>query len=203
MKVLVACEFSGVVRDAFIAKGHDAWSCDLLPTDSPGPHIQGDVLTVLNQGWDLMIAHPPCTYLTVAGQKAITPKYNPNWQERVIEREKAVEFVKALLAAPIPMIAIENPVGHLPKFIGPYTQIVRMNEFGHDAIKPTCLWLKNLPALKPTNIVEATRHQNPNGRRTSKWYSNCGWSSKKRATTFKGLAEAMAEQWTTPPQGGR
>ena len=201
MRVLVACEFSGIVRNAFAAKGHDAWSCDLLPTERPGNHIQGDVLEVIDDAlseksqWDLMIAHPPCTFLTVAGQKAMTPKYNPDYERRLWERTKAVSFVQDLLRAPIKKICIENPVGHLPKFIGPYSQIVRMNDFGHDAIKPTCLWLRGLPLLKPTKKVEATIHQNPNGRRTSKWYSKCGWSTKKRQTTFTGLAEAMADQW--------
>lgn len=201
MKVLVACEFSGVVRDAFLARGHEAWSCDLLPTDSPGNHIQGDVLELLDRcvrgedHWDLMIAHPPCTYLTVAGQKAMTPKYNPDYERRLLKREKAWLFVQDLLRVPIKRICIENPVGHLPKYIGPYSQIVRMNDFGHDAIKPTCLWLKNLPLLTPTKKVVATIHTNPNGRKTSEWYSKCGWSTKKRNTTFQGLADAMAEQW--------
>jgi len=139
MKVLVACEYSGTVRDAFIAKGHDAMSCDLLPTDKPGPHYQGDVCDILDDGWDLMIAHPPCTYLSVSGI---------HWNNRGRgweETDKALDFVRLLLSANIPKIALENPVSIISSRIRKPDQIIHPYQFGHDASKATCLWLKNLP----------------------------------------------------------
>src|SRR5690606_34711943 len=148
MRVLVACEYSGVVRDAFRARGHDAMSCDLLPTDSPGPHYQGDVQDVLDGGWDLMIAHPPCTYLTSSGL---------HWNKRIPGREQlteeSLEFVRLLLDADIPRIALENPIGRISTAIRKPDQIIQPHQFGHDASKATCLWLKNLPPLLPTSLV--------------------------------------------------
>lgn len=149
MKVLVACEYSGTVRDAFLALGHEALSCDLLPTDSPGPHYQGDVRDVLYDGWDLMVAHPPCTYLSVSGM---------HWTARGLRdpqlTEDALDFVRLLMDAPIPRIAVENPVSVISSRIRKPDQVVQPWEYGHDASKKTCLWLKNLPKLQPTNIVQ-------------------------------------------------
>lgn len=183
MRVLVACEFSGVVRDAFAAHGHDAWSCDLLPTERHGSHLQCDVLTVLNQGWDLMIAHPPCTYLCRSGERWI--KGNP---ERQREREKAIRFVKLLWEAPIRAIAIENPVGCLSSRFRKPSQIIQPYDFGHGETKATCLWLKNLPLLQPTQISfgrEHRIHEMAPGKRRG----------LERSRTLTGIAEAMAEQW--------
>ena len=194
-KVLVACEYSGAVRDAFIAKGHEAWSCDLLPTDAPGPHIQGDVLPVLAQGWDLMIAHPPCTYLSVSGM---------HWTTRGLRdpqlTQDALDFVRALLAAPIPRIALENPVSVISSRIRKPDQIVQPWMFGHDASKKTCLWLKNLPPLQPTSVVEP---RIVNGK--PRWGNQTGSGQNKlppsadrwklRSVTYAGIASAMADQW--------
>jgi len=148
MKVLVACEYSGAVRDAFIAKGHEALSCDLLPTDSPGPHYQGDVMDIINDGWDLMVAHPPCTYLSVSGM---------HWTTRGLRdpqlTEDALDFVRLLLNAPIERIALENPVSVISSRIRKPDQIITPYMFGHDASKKTCLWLKGLAPLKPTEMV--------------------------------------------------
>ena len=194
-KVLVACEYSGAVRDAFIAKGHEAWSCDLLPTDAPGPHIQGDVLPVLAQGWDLMIAHPPCTYLSVSGM---------HWTTRGLRdpqlTQDALDFVRALLAAPIPRIALENPVSVISSRIRKPGQIVQPWMFGHDASKKTCLWLKNLPPLQPTSVVEP---RIVNGK--PRWGNQTGSGQNKlppsadrwklRSATYAGIASAMADQW--------
>lgn len=191
MKVLVACEFSGIVRDAFAAKGHDAWSCDLLPTEKRGNHIQGDVLEILNDGWDLMIAHPPCTYFAVAGLQ-----YLHTQPDRLMLQQQAAEFVRKLWQCDIPRICIENPIGHLPKYIGKYSQIVRMWQFGHaEAHKPTCLWLKNLPLLQPTNVVRPLPSKKyPNGKVLSQWRAK-NVAAKDRSKTFQGLADAMADQW--------
>lgn len=183
MKVLVACEFSGVVRDAFLAKGHDAWSCDLLPTERPGPHIQGDVLEVLGEGWDLMIAHPPCTHLAVSGAR---------WfKDKVAEQEEALAFVRRLLEAPVARICVENPVSVISSRIRKPDQIIQPWMFGHGETKATCLWLKNLPALVPTRIVEGRQnriHREPPG--PDRW--------KNRSMTYQGIADAMAEQWGVP-----
>ena len=180
MKVLIACEFSGVVREAFKAKGHDAWSCDLLDTEIPGQHIKGDVLKILNQGWDLMIAHPPCTHLAVSGAR---------WfKDKRIEQAEALDFVSSLLLAPIPKIALENPVSIISSHIRKPNQIIQPWMFGHGETKATCLWLKNLPLLKPTEIVEgreAKVHKAPPG--PNRW--------KDRSRTYTGIAKAMAEQW--------
>jgi hypothetical protein len=193
--VLVACEYSGAVRDAFIAEGHDAMSCDLLPTEAPGPHYQGDVRDVLGNGWDLMIAHPPCTYLCASGM---------HWTSRGLRDPKlttdAIEFVEMLLEAPIECIALENPIGVLSKAIRPPDQIIQPWQFGHDASKATCLWLKNLPTLQPTQIV-APRIVNGRkrwGNQTDSGQNRLGPSAdrwKKRSATYPGIASAMAAQW--------
>lgn len=150
MRVLVACEYSGTVRDAFLALGHDAMSCDLLPTDAPGPHYQGDVRDVLHEGWDLMIAHPPCTHLAVSGAK---------WfDKKKAQQEEALDFVRLLLAAPIPRIALENPVSIISSRIRKPDQIIQPYEHGHEATKTTCLWLKGLP---PPSAVQHRRQGCP------------------------------------------
>jgi len=180
MRVLVACEFSGVVRDAFLRRGHDAKSCDLLPTESPGPHYQGDVRDILNNGWDLMIAHPPCTYLAVSGAR---------WfKQRQKEQAEALDFVRLLLDAPIPKIALENPISVISTKIRKPNQIIQPCMFGHPETKATCLWLKDLPPLKPTNIVEGRE-----GRVWKEPPSPDRW--KNRSRTLQGVANAMAEQW--------
>ena len=194
MRVLVACEYSGAVRDAFIAKEHDAMSCDLLPTDKPGPHYQGDVRDILNDGWDLMIAHPPCTYLSVSGI---------HWNNRGRgwdETEKALDFVRLLLSANIPKIALENPVSIISSRIRKPDQIIHPYQFGHDASKATCLWLKNLPKLQPTNMIAP---RIVNGR--PRWGNQTDGGQNKlppsddrwkiRSTTYQGIADAMAETW--------
>jgi len=190
MKILIACEFSGTVRDAFIKRGHDAWSCDLLPTEVEGPHIQGDVLNILNDGWDLMIAHPPCTHLATSGARWFKNKEK--------EQKEALEFVSLLLNAPINKIALENPISIISSRIRKPDQIVQPWMFGHPEQKSTCLWLKNLPLLKPTNIVEkGEMHVTKSGKKLPKWYNipprEDRW--KMRSKTFEGIAAAMAEQW--------
>lgn len=181
MRVLVACEFSGVVRDAFMALGHDAVSCDLLPSESDGPHMQGDVLSIVNDpGWDLMIAHPPCTHLAVSGERWFKGKEQ--------EQADALEFVRALLAAPIPRIALENPISIISSRIRKPDQIIQPWQFGHGEVKATCLWLKNLPPLVPTDIVDgrvARVHRAPPS--PDRW--------KERSRTLAGIAAAMATQW--------
>ncbi len=193
MKVLIACEFSGRVRDAFIKRGHDAVSCDLLPTELPGPHIQGDVIPHLTEDWDLMIAHPPCTHLAVSG--AAWFKYKEK------EQKKSLEFVKLLLDASIPKIALENPVSIISTRIRKPTQIIQPYEFGEPISKKTCLWLKNLPKLIPTKIVDKGEFITfKSGKRMPKWYAE-QWRKPKeermreRSRTFQGIADAMAEQW--------
>jgi len=195
MRVLVACEYSGRVRDAFIGKGHDAISCDILPTDIGGPHYQGDVLDVLNDGWDLMIAHPPCTYLSVSGM---------HWTKRGLRdpklTEDALDFVNLLLNAPIKMIAIENPISIISSRIRKPDQIIQPYEYGHDASKKTCLWLKNLPLLRPTQMVEPQVINGKNiwGNQTASGQNKLGPSKdrwKIRSETFLGIANAMAQQW--------
>ena len=192
MRVLVACEYSGVVRDAFRARGHDVVSCDLLPTERPGPHYQGDVFDILDLGWDLMIAHPPCTHLSSSGAKHFAAKRADGRQQA------AVAFVKALWEAPIPRIAIENPVGILSTELRKPDQIVAPWWFGEEASKSTCLWLKGLPLLVKTNEVGKGEFVvTKSGKRIPKWYnlppSPDRW--KIRSTTFQGFADAMAEQW--------
>lgn len=191
MRVLVACEFSGTVRDAFAARGHDAWSCDLLPSDKPGNHIQGDVLTVLGQGWDLMVAHPPCTHLAVSGAAWFAKKRDL--------QEQALAFVRALLNAPIPRIALENPVSIISTRVAPPTQVIHPWQFGHPEQKTTCLWLKNLAPLEPTNDVRAEMMALPKAQRERLHYLSPGperW--KERSKTYQGIADAMADQWSRP-----
>lgn len=196
LRVLVACEYSGTVRDAFRRLGHHAVSCDLLPTDVPGPHHQGDVTELLGAGWDLMIAHPPCTYLASMGVW-----WNAKRPERWPLTHAARDFVDLLMHAPIPRIAIENPVGFLNRNWRPPSQIVHPWQFGHEASKPTCLWLKGLPLLTPTQIVgKGEFYVKANGARMAKWsHVTSGTNKAKRAkiasTTFTGIAEAMAYQW--------
>lgn len=181
MKVLVACEYSGRVRDAFIGKGHDAMSCDLLPTDVPGPHYEGDVRDILGDGWDLMVAHPPCTHLAVSGARWFKDK-----QE---EQAEALDFVRTLLDAPIPRIALENPVSIISSKIRKPDQIIQPWQFGHGETKATCLWLKNLPKLQPTDIVDGRKavvHRMAPS--PDRW--------KMRSLTYTGIAQAMADQWS-------
>lgn len=218
MRVLVACEYSGAVRDAFRAAGHDAISCDLLPTDAPGPHYQGDVRDILAEGWDLMVAHPPCTYLAVSGMhRTARGLRDPQLTE------DALAFVRLLLAAPIPRIAVENPVSVISTRIRRPDQIVQPWQFGHDASKTTCLWLTNLPLLRPTGIVEPRyvccgRILPPSvglygcpdccgskGKARPRWgnQTDSGQNRlppsadrwKRRSATYAGIAAAMAAQW--------
>ena len=181
MRVLVACEFSGVVRNAFRTRGHDAWSCDLLPAeDGSNFHIQGDALDAMKNDWDLMIAHPPCTHLAVSGARWFKDKRE--------EQAEALEFVRQLMAAPVPRIAIENPISIISSRIRKPDQIIQPWQFGHGETKATCIWLKNLPTLIPTDVVEgrdARVHKMPPG--PDRW--------KERSRTFRGIGEAMASQW--------
>jgi len=203
MRVLIACEFSGAVRDAFIGEGHDAMSCDLLPNETPGPHYQGSVMDILNDGWDLMIAHPPCTYLTLTGNKWFRPEYAERFPTRHKDREDAVEFFMALANAPIPKIAIENPIGIMSSRYRKPNQIIQPWEYGHETTKATCLWLKGLPNLTPTNIVNKGEVViSKSGNRMSRWYYETskitlkgGLRAKARSVTFQGIADAMASQW--------
>ena len=192
MQVLIACEYSGVVRDAFIRAGHEAMSCDLLPTDASGPHYQGDVFDIISDGWDLMIAHPPCTYLSVSGM---------HWTTRGLRdpqlTEDALAFVQRLMDAPVERIAIENPVSIISTRIRKPDQIIQPWWFGHDASKKTCLWLKNLPLLTPTDMLPGdakTRRGNQTASGQNKLPpSKDRW--KIRSATYKGIADAMAAQW--------
>lgn len=206
MRVLVACEFSGIVREAFAKRGHDAWSCDLLDTEIPGQHIKGDVLDILGDDWDLMIAHPTCTYLTNAGVRHLhsIPSRNgvlpavhgpARWKAM---RESAA-FFNELQHAPIEKIAVENPVPHryARAIIGPYTQLIQPWQFGHPESKATCLWLKNLPKLAHTNVLKKPggshwMNQTPSGQ-NKLGPSKDRW--KLRSRTFQGIADAMANQW--------
>ncbi len=184
MRVLVACEFSGVVRDAFIDAGHDAWSCDLLDTEREGPHYKGDVRDLLVNRWDLMIAHPPCTHLAVSGARWFKDK------EEL--QQEALEFVRVLLDANIPRIALENPVSIISTRIRKPDQYIQPWQFGHGETKKTGLWLKNLPLLKPTEVVsgrEARVHKESPG--PERW--------KERSRFLPGIAKAMAEQWGSLP----
>lgn len=185
MKVLVACEFSGIVRDAFIKQGHDAWSCDLLDTEIPGPHIRDNVFNHLNKNWDLMIAHPPCTHLAVSGAR---------WfKDKQAEQKIALEFVQLLLDAPIEHICLENPVSIISSRIRKPDQIIQPWQFGHEETKTTCLWLKNLPKLLPTQVMEIrNRNLTPSGQ------NKLGPSPDRwriRSRTYTGIADAMSKQW--------
>lgn len=197
MKILIACEFSGTVRDAFIARGHDAMSCDLLPTEKPGPHHQGDVLAILDQGWDMMIGHPECTFLALCQvwrkhpSRADAQKYglainDTEWRPK--QRAAALEFFRALWNAPIPRICLENPMS-IASRIEKKSQTIHPWQFGHGEKKETWLWLKNLPQLRPTNIVA--------GREERIWKMPPGENRKReRSRTFQGIADAMANQWS-------
>lgn len=219
MKILVACEFSGVVRDAFIAAGHDAMSCDLLPTERPGPHYRGDVRDILDDGWDLMVGHPPCTDLAVSGARWFASKGN--------RPAEALEFVRLLMDAPIARIAIENPVSIISSRIRKPDQIIQPWQYGHGETKTTCLWLKNLPKLEPTDIVvpewavreDGSVHLSAKGKRDNPTHFLTGrthrvlagaqleqWERihrmapgperwRERSRTFEGIANAMATQW--------
>jgi len=183
VKVLVACEYSGRVRDAFRKAGHESMSCDFLPTEVLGAHYQGDVRDVMNRGWDLMIAHPPCTHLAVSGSRWF--KY------KAAEQAEALDFVQLLLDAPIKRIALENPISIISTRIRKPDQIIQPWQFGHGETKATCLWLKNLPPLTPTNIVDGREqrvHKMPPS--PDRW--------KERSRTYEGIAEAMAAQWGSP-----
>jgi site-specific DNA-cytosine methylase len=193
MRVLIACEYSGTVRDAFIRAGHHAVSCDLLDTDTPGPHYMGDIRDVLDREWDMMIAFPPCTDLSVSGAKHFAVKIADGRQQR------ALDFVQLLMNAPIDKIAIENPIGVISSKIRKPDQIIQPYHFGHEATKSTCLWLKGLPLLVPTNVVgKGNRHVTKSGKSLPEWYnlppSVDRW--KIRSKTFQGIAEAMASQWS-------
>ena len=182
MKVLIACEFSGIVRDAFLVNGHDAMSCDLEDSERPGPHYQGDVEDILGDGWDLMIAHPPCTHLAVSGARHFARKQESGVQEQ------ALKFVRILMSAPIGMIAIENPISIISTRIRKPDQIIQPWQFGHAETKATCLWLSGLPPLIPTCVVEPTENRiwkMPGGKN----------QAKNRSRSYDGIAHAMAEQW--------
>ena len=183
MRVIVACEYSGRVREAFRNLGHDAWSCDILESEDDSEfHIQTRIEDVINDGWDLMIAHPPCTHLAVSGARHFKAK-----QESGVQQE-ALEFVRLLLEADIPKIALENPISIISSKIRKPDQIIQPWQFGHGETKATCLWLKNLPLLRPTNIVEGREqriHKMPPS--PNRW--------KERSITYQGIADAMAQQW--------
>jgi hypothetical protein len=196
MRVLIACEFSGTVRDAFAARGHDAWSCDLLPTEAPGQHYQGSIQNFLTSGvepFDLMIAHPPCTYLAVSGLH-----WNKKRPERALQTETALDFVRWLLEdTGISKIALKNPIGCISSRIRKPDQIVQPWQFGHDASKATCLWLKNLPKLLPTNVLSGGKLAR-RANQTASGQNNLSPSPdrwKLRSLTYPGIAQAMAEQW--------
>ena len=191
MKVLVACEYSGVVREAFAKRGHDAWSCDLLPTDQPSDkHIQGDVLEIINDGWDLIIAHPPCTHLSLSGAKY--------WAEKRADgrQQAAIKFVENIWDADCPRICIENPVGALTKHskLGKASVYIQPYEFGHAEQKRTGLWLKGLPKLKGTKFIDVKGLPNKERHRLH-WLPPSKDRWKIRSTTFQGIADAMADQW--------
>lgn len=195
MRVLIACEYSGMVRDAFSRAGHYAMSCDLLPSEQPGLHYQGDIFDILDDGWDLMIAHPPCTYLCSSGIH-----WNRRRPERAVQTENALAFVEKLLNANIDRIALENPIGIISSRIRKPDQIIQPYQFGHDASKATCLWLKNLPKLKPTQFVEPRYIDGKPrwGNQTDSGQNKLPPSKdrwKIRSETYAGIAEAMARQW--------
>ena len=204
MRILIACEYSGIVRDAFIAKGHDAKSCDLIPTESPGPHYQGNVYDILDDGWDLMVCHPPCQYISSSGMS-----WNKRRPERIPLMEEALVFVSDLWKSGIPKICLENPVGCINTRLDfmPKAQYVQPYQFGHDASKRTGLWLKNLPLLKPTKYIEPRlvpgitlipnkrwSNQDDTGKLIDTVHSK-KYRAKIRAKTYTGIANAMADQW--------
>jgi hypothetical protein len=187
MRVLVACEFTGTVRRAFRELGHEAWSCDILPAEDGGPHIQGDVRQVLGDRWDLMVAHPPCTHLAVSGAR--------HFHRKQVEQAEALEFVRTLMDAPIPRIALENPVSVISSRIRKPDQIIQPYQFGHPESKKTCLWLKGLNPLQPTAVMQMRgrwENQTPSGQ-NKLGPSPDRW--KIRSKTYPGIAHAMATQW--------
>jgi hypothetical protein len=198
VKVLIGCEFSGVVRNAFAARGHDAWSCDLLPTEAPGNHYQGDLFDIIDAGWDLGIFHPPCTYLCLSGLH-----WNNRVEGRRAKTSEAIEFVRRILDCGIPKIALENPVGCISTHIRKPNQIIQPWQFGDPYSKQTCLWLKGLPSLQHTDVLVPEAYQE-NGRST-KWRNQTGTGQNKlgpsadrwklRSVTYQGIADAMAAQW--------
>ena len=202
MRVLIACEFSGTVREAFAKLGHDAWSCDIEPTDLPGQHYQGDVLDILADGWDMLIAFPPCTHLAVSGARHFEQKRKDGRQQQ------GIDFFMQMINAPIDRISVENPIGIMSSVYKKPTQIIQPWQFGHEAQKTTCLWLKNLPTLQHTNVVsKGDFYISPTGKKMPTWMSDpVGADGKKlaygsaeikkvRNKTFQGIADAMAEQW--------
>lgn len=206
MRVLVACEYSGAVRDAFTRAGHDAMSCDLLPTDAPGPHYQGDVFDVIGDGWDLMVAHPPCTYLCSSGLHWNARGRMVDGRPRQELTEEALEFVRRLMGAPIPRIAVENPQGCIGTRIRPADQYVQPWQFGHDASKKTGLWLKSLPLLRPTKMVPGrVVGVDRRGMTIPRWGNQTDSGQNRlpptadrwkiRSATYAGIADAMADQW--------
>ena len=218
MNVLIACEFSGIVREEFNKLGHNAWSCDLVESEKKGNHLTGDIFQYIGpnkynngEGWDLMIAHPPCTYLTVTGNKWY---YHPDDKDKPLDERRphprfpnrqecklaAIDFFKKLANAPIDKICVENPVGIMSTNYKKPNQIIQPYEYGHVEAKKTCLWLKNLPLLKPTKIVEPEYVTFKSGKRMAKWYVEAASKppaerTKIRNRTFTGIAEAMANQW--------
>lgn len=199
MKALIACEYSGIVREAFKAKGWDAWSCDLDDTDIPGQHIKGDVLGILSDGWDLLIGFPPCTYMSRAGARWMYPTSGNLCQDRYAKAMQAKGMFLELLNAPVEFIAVENPtplkVVELPK----YSQVIQPYEYGHEYSKRTLLWLKNLPLLKPTDIKSNYKPylpSNTGGKKRGQAYQFVNITQKERSKTFQGIADAMADQWT-------
>ena len=195
MKVLVACEFSGTVRDAFAKRGHDAWSCDLEPTQTEGNHYQGDMFDIVNNGWDLIIAHPPCTHLAVSGARHFEKKRADGRQQQ------GIDFFMRVANIDVPKLAVENPIGIMSTLYRKPDQIIQPYEYGHKTTKATCLWLKGLPLLKPTNIVDKGEVVTfASGKRMSKWFYESSQLPPKerermRNKTFQGIADAMAEQW--------
>lgn len=194
MRILVACEYSGTVREAFRDRGFDAWSCDILPTEIPSEfHYQCDVLDILDRDWNLMVAFPPCTHLAVSGAR--------HFHKKQKEQQGALDFVTTLLNAPIKHIALENPVGVISTRIRKPDQIIQPYQFGHEAQKTTCIWLKNLPKLTPTKVVGRGEFVTfPSGKRHPKWWSDLSSTGRPknallRGKTFQGIADAMAEQW--------
>ena len=196
MKILVACEFSGTVREAFAKLGHDAWSCDIESTSLPGNHYQGDMFDIVNNGWDLIIAHPPCTHLAVSGARHFEKKRADGRQQQ------GIDFFMRVINIDVPKLAVENPIGIMSTLYRKPEQIIQPFEYGHEATKSTCLWLKGLPLLKPTNIVSKGEFVTfPSGKRMNKWYADSSKLSPKerekwRNKTFQGIADAMAKQWS-------
>lgn len=201
MRVLCACEFSGTVRDAFARQGHDAWSCDLLPTETPGNHYQGNVLDILDDGWDLMIAHPPCTDLAVSGSRHFEKKRVNGSQEA------SIAFFLALTKTSIPRTCIENPVSIMSTIYRKPDQYIHPYYFGDPVSKKTCLWLKNLPLLRSSNVVKPEIKRTKSGKSYDAWWLQTSSlpmaiRGKMRSITFIGLACAMASQWCDLPSSG-